>query len=54
MFFCILALLVILNAHDVLIVLLVVKDTINNALKALTIGYVDFGALFVVIHIHIV
>ena len=54
MFFCILALLVILNAHDVLIVLLVVKDTTNNALKALTIGYVDFGALFVVIHIHIV
>ena len=49
-----LALLVTLSAYDILIVLSTIKDTTNNALKALTIGYVDFGALFVVIHIHIV
>jgi len=54
MFFCMLALLVTLNAHDVSIVLSAVKNTTNNALKALTISHVDFGILFVVIHIHIV
>ena len=53
-FFCMLALLVILNAHDISIVLLAVEDTTNNALKALTISCVNFGAPFIVIHIHII
>ena len=53
-FFCKLAPLVALNAHDVSIILLAAEDTTNNALKALAVGRVDVGTPFVVTHIHIV
>ena len=42
-FFCKLAPLVALNTHNVLIVLLATEDTIDNALEAFAIHYVDAG-----------
>ena len=54
MFFCKLAPLVALNAHDISIIFLAMEDIINNTLEALAIHHVDAGIPFVVIHIHIV